>query len=281
MTESKIILVAGASSGLGLAVAGALAEQGHTVYAGARSYREPSRESMGEGGVLVKTVLDVTDDASVGALVDEIVRTEGRIDVLVNCAALIILGAMEDLSLEELNRVMDTNFTGAVRTCRRVLPHMRERGRGLIINFSSGAALIGIPFQGAYCASKSAIEGFSEALRWEVKTRGIDVVIMEPGDNNAGSEKYRLHAARSGEGSPYLEDFKTVTRKIASDEANGAGPEAVARAVVKIVNTRKPRIRYRVFRTFGERLLPLKMLLPTAVAESLFFGYYNLKKGKK
>jgi NAD(P)-dependent dehydrogenase (short-subunit alcohol dehydrogenase family) len=279
--ERKNIIVAGASSGLGLAVARGLAGEGHTVYAGARSFREPSEESVGAaGGVMKKSFLDVTDDASVARFIDGAVRDAGQIDVLVNCAALIILGAVEDLTMEELGRVMDTNFMGTVRACRRVLPHMRVQGRGLIVNFSSGAGLIGIPFQGAYCASKSAIEGFSETLRWEVKTRGIDVVIVEPGDNNAGSEKYRLHAQNAGAESPYAEDFRTVTQKIASDEANGAGPEAVAKTVCRIVEARRPRIRYRVFRLM-ENLLPLKQMLPTGIVEAVFFGYYNMKPKKK
>jgi NAD(P)-dependent dehydrogenase (short-subunit alcohol dehydrogenase family) len=281
MEGKKVVLVAGASSGLGLATADYLFEKGFTVYAGARSYKgEKGEKNGGGGGALRKRFLDVTDEKSIDALVREIVEKEGRIDALVNAFALIILGSAEDISMDEFKKVMDTNFFGTVGMCRRVLPHMRERGRGLIVNFSSGAGLIGIPFQGAYCSSKFAIEGFSEALRWETKNFGIDVVLVEPGDNRAGSEKYRLHAGNAdSEQSPYYEDFRTVTGKIASDEANGAYPGSVAKTVCKILNARKPKIRYRVFRLM-EKMLSLKMVLPSGVVEAVFFGYYNLKPKK-
>lgn len=282
MEERKVVLVAGASSGLGRATAEYLFEKGCTVYAGARSYKEESSEQKAEsGGILRKAYLDVTDEKSVDGMVEDIIRREGRIDVLVNSFALIILGSAEDIGMDEFQNVIDTNFIGVVRMCRHVLPHMREKGRGLIVNFSSGAGLIGIPFQSAYCSSKSAIEGFSEALRWEVKSFGIDVVLVEPGDNRAGSEKYRLHAKKADSPeSPYFEDFKTVTNKIASDEANGAAPVKVAEKVYGILCSRKPRIRYRVFRLM-ENMLPLKLVLPSRIVEMVFYGYYNLKPRKR
>jgi NAD(P)-dependent dehydrogenase (short-subunit alcohol dehydrogenase family) len=285
MSGKKVVLVAGASSGLGLAAAAHLYDKGCIVYAGARSFAAESTELKDEsGGILHKGFLDVTDEGSIEKFVQGVMAVEGRIDVLVNCAAVIVLGSAEDLSMDEYRNVMDTNFFGTVMMCRQVLPHMREKGTGLIINFSSGAGLIGIPFQGAYCSSKFAIEGFSESLRWETKNFGIDVVLVEPGDNNAGSEKYRLHAGKAGSGqSPYAADFKTVTEKIASDEANGAKAGSVAGKVYKIISSRKPRIRYRVFR-LAEKMLPLKMVMPSRLVEMIFFGYYNLKPrvvGKK
>jgi len=281
MIGKKVVLVAGASSGLGLATASYLFDKGCIVYAGARSFASDSTELKQEsGGILHKRPLDVTDERSIERFVQGALAGEGRIDVLVNCAAVIVLGSAEDLSMDEFRKVMDTNFFGTVMMCRHVLPHMREKGRGLIINFSSGAGLIGIPFQGAYCSSKFAIEGFSESLRWETKNCGIDVVLVEPGDNNAGSEKYRLHAVKAGPAqSPYTDDFKAVTAKIASDEANGAKAGSVAGKVFKIMASRKPRIRYRVFR-LAEKMLPLKMVMPSRLVEMMFFGYYNLKSKK-
>lgn len=279
----QVILVSGASSGLGLATASYLAEMGCTVYAGARSYRDQSDiiKSAGSGGVLRKVYLDVSDEGSILELVGNIVRKEGRIDVLINCAAVILYGAVEDLSIEEYRQVYDTNLLGTIRMCQQVLPHMRGQGRGLIINFSSGGGIIGIPFQSAYCSSKFAIEGFSEVLRWEVKNRGIDVVVLEPGDCKSGSQNYRRRATKAvAPQSAYAEDFKTVIEKIDHDEANGADPIAAARRVYRIIMSRRPKIRYNVFRA-AEKLLPLKMLLPTWITELVFFGYYNLKPRKR
>jgi NAD(P)-dependent dehydrogenase (short-subunit alcohol dehydrogenase family) len=278
----KIVLVSGASSGLGLATAQYLYKQGCIVYTGARSYKtDKMGQAVGQNqGALYKAYLDVTNPESIEKLVHEIIQREGRIDVLINCAAVLVLGSVEDISFDEFHKVLDTNLYGDFRMCRSVLPYMREQKKGLIINFSSGAALVGIPFQSAYCSSKYAIEGFSEALRWEVKNFGIDVVLVEPGDAKSGSNAYRLHAkGADSELSPYRFDFKTVTEKIASDEANGSEPEMTARVVYKIITKSKPAIRYNAFR-YLEKLLLLKLLLPTKIAESIFFSYYNLSKTK-
>jgi len=276
----SIVLVTGASSGLGLATAEYLCKQGCIVYAGARSYKMENMEQTPQGnqGALYKVYLDVTDPNSIENLIREIIRREGRIDVLVNCAAILVLGSVEDISMEEFHKVLDTNLYGIFRMCKYVLPFMREQKKGLIINFSSGAGLVGIPFQSAYSSSKFAIEGFSEVLRWEVKNFGIDVVIVEPGDSKSGSSAYRLHAKNaSSDLSPYRSNFKTVTEKIASDEANGADPQKAAQLVYKIITKSKPAIRYNVFRHL-EKLLLLKMILPTWIIELIFFGYYNLTK---
>lgn len=276
--DTKIILVTGASSGLGLATATNLYEKGYTVYAGARSFKTGSTErSQLNQGVLHKVYLDVTDEQSIENLTNDIIRTEGRIDVLVNCAAILILGSVEEIAMEEFHKVLDTNLYGTMRMCRNILPFMRERKKGLIINFSSGAGLVGLPFQSAYSSSKFAIEGFSETLRWEVKNFGIDVVVVEPGDSKSGSKNYRLHSVNSNlEKSPYLANFKSVTEKFTSDEAKGAEPTMVANKVHKIITKSKPHIRYNVFRSV-EKLLGVKMILPSKVVEMIFFGYYNMR----
>ncbi len=272
----KVVLVSGASSGLGLATAKYLCEKGCIVYAGARSYKQESVETA--GGQLHRVYLDVASQDSASQLVERVIREQGRIDALVNCAAVITLGSVEDLTMEEYREVFDTNLFGAIRMCKQVLPQMRAQGDGLILNFSSGGGIIGIPFQSAYCGSKFAIEGFSEVLRWEVKNKGINVVVVEPGDCRSGSQNYRRRAKNAVlPSSEYLEDFKTVTEKIDHDEANGADPVVVAKKVYRILMSRKPKIRYNVFRS-AENLLPLKMLMPTWLTEMLFFGYYNLQK---
>lgn len=276
----KVVLISGASSGLGLSTTKHLYEKGFVVYAGARSYKTESTEqsSNGNQGILHKVYLDVTDQQSIESLIQEIVRKEGRLDVLVNCAAIIVLGSVEDITMGEFQGVMDTNLYGTIRMCRSVLPVMRENKKGLIINFSSGAGLVGLPFSSAYCSSKFAIEGFSEVLRWETKSLGIDVVIVEPGDSKSASAMYRLHTEKAdSDRSVYKANFRTVTEKFASDEANGADPKMAAEKVYKIIMKSKPGIRYNVFRLV-EKMLVLKMILPSSLVESIFYGYYNLKK---
>ena len=207
----KVILVTGASSGLGLAVANHLGNTGHIVYAGARSF---GYETPGEASPR-RVRLDVTDEKSVNDVINSIISAEGRIDVLVNCAAMLVLGSVEDISLGEFENVMNTNLIGTVRMCKAVLPHMRERKTGLIINFSSIMGLLAIPFQCAYSASKFAIEGFSEAISLAAGDFGVKVVIIEPTDHMSGSQKYRPHAEKAkSENSPYRDTFLRVTKKI-------------------------------------------------------------------
>ncbi len=280
--DRKIVLVTGASSGLGLATARHLSEKGCIVYAGARSFKTGIAEQNVQeaGAALYNVYLDVTDEGSIESLTREIIRREGRLDVLVNCAAILMLGSVEDVSMEEFHRVMDTNLYGTMRMCRHVLPFMRKRKKGLIINFSSGAGLVGLPFQSPYSSSKFAVEGFTEVLRWEVKPFGIDVVALEPGDAKSGSHSYRLHAKNAdSKESPYFSNFKIVTGKFASDEANGAEPALAAEKVYKIICKAKPGIRYNVFRLV-EKLLVVKMILPSKIVEEIFFNYYKMKMDK-
>ena len=156
---AQVVWITGASSGLGLHTAQALARNGFTVVAGARSF--------GQG----KTVegchclpLDVTSRESIDAFAEEAIKTIGPPDILVNCAGMLILGACESYTLDELRQVMETNFFSQAAMISKVLPYMREKGKGRIVNFSSINGLLGIPFEGAYTASKHAIEGYAECL---------------------------------------------------------------------------------------------------------------------
>lgn len=278
--DSKIILVSGASSGLGLAVAAHLAEMGNIVYAGARSYKDAAPDESN----LKKVYLDVTDQKGITGLVDKIIETEGRIDVLINCAAILVLGSIEDMTYEEFEKVLLTNTGGVVKTCKAVLPYMRNRNEGQIINFSSIMGLFAIPFQSAYSASKFAIEGFTEALRMETRNYGIKVSLVEPTDHKSGSKKYRPHAAAADLlSSPYRDLFLKVTSKIEFDEANGSEPEKLAKLVGKIVQSRRPRLRY-MSGKFDQKLSVLvKKLVSGRLFESIIYSYYKngLKKEKK
>ena len=231
------VLVAGASSGLGLAVAREAARAGHRVFAGARSFAGQAGESP-EG--CFRLALDVTDPASVSAAVREAERLAGAIDVLILCAARIVLGSCEETSPEELRGVLDTNLVGMARVVQAVLPSMRARGRGLIVPFSSINGLLGTPFTGAYVASKHAVEGWAECLRMECRPFGIRVCVVRPGDFRSGGAAYRQPAGKAGApGSPYAAAYARGVATIARDEAGGGDPARLARAVVRLIGTRR------------------------------------------
>lgn len=268
----KVILVTGASSGLGRAVASHLGNTGHTVYAGARSFKN----EIPDNGNLKKVYLDVTDEKSINELIGNIISKEGKIDVLINCAAMLVLGSVEDISISEFEQVINTNLMGTVRMCKAVLPYMREKKNGLIINFSSIMGLLAIPFQCAYSASKFAIEGFSEALSLETRDLGIKVVIIEPTDHKSGSQKYRPKAKGAmSENSPYRDTFLRVTEKIDYDESHGSEPEKLAEVIGRIVDGKNPKLRYRIGKFDQKLSVTAKRILPGRVFESLIRSYYN------
>ena len=258
--KNKIILVTGASSGLGLAVATHLSETGYIVYAGARSFSNDTSED----GTLKKIHLDVTDQAGIDSTVKKIIETEGRIDVLINCAAIQVLGSVEDLTWEEFENVFLTNTGGVVRMCKAVLPFMRNRNEGQIINFSSIMGLVAVPFQSAYTASKFAVEGFTETLRMETGIM-IKVSMVEPQTTNRFCEIQAHTAAADLLSSPYYDLFRKVTAKIEYDEAHGSEPEKTGQTYRRIASQR-PRRCYmsgkfdRSYRCCSKKILPGKCL---------------------
>ena len=188
--------------------------------------------------------MDVRDDASVRAAVADLVAREGRIDVVVNNAGIAVAGAVEDTSIEEALEQFDVNFFGVLRVCRAVLPHMRARRSGCIVNIGSIAGLVAVPYQGLYSASKFALEGLSEALRLEVRPFGIRVVLIEPGDHRTGLTDNRRATAAARENPAYRDRYERAVARMAADERGGPAPEAVARLVRRIVELKKPRLRY-------------------------------------
>lgn len=271
----SIVLVTGASSGLGFAVARYLFEKGYTVYAGARSFKSENIQQKSEE-YFYSVYLDVTDQASVDMLLEQIKMREGRLDVLVNCAAHLVLGSVEDTSIDEYRGVLETNFLGTLRMCKGVVPIMREQRSGLIINFSSINGVLGIPFQSAYVASKFAIEGFTESLSMEVKNYGIGIVMIEPGDHRSGSKNYRHHAKIADSiSSPYHQYFTKVIHKIEFDETNGSYPTGLASLIYKITLKSKPKLRYTIGRLDQKFSIVLKKLLPGRLFEKIIYDYYN------
>lgn len=221
--------------------------------------------------------MDVTSDASVERGVKWILEREGRLDVVLNCAGVGIAGAVEDTEVDEARAQLETNFFGVLRVCRAVLPAMRRQGGGYLINISSMAGVIGIPFQGYYSASKFAVEGLTEALRMEVKPYGIRVVLIEPGDFHTGFTANRCKTRAAQAGTDYSACMDKALAVMEADETHGPPPDEVGRLVTRIISTPSPRLRYTVGPISERIAVLLKRLLPAGLFEWGLMKYYRLR----
>ncbi|HWY24102.1 MAG TPA: SDR family oxidoreductase [Nevskia sp.] len=266
-----VVLITGASSGIGRCCAEYLHRRGFRVYGTSRRAPESSEAAASYRMI----ALDVTTDESVQAAVALILEREGRIDVVMNNAGDGIAGAVEDTSVEEAKRQFETNFFGALRVCRAVLPSMRARGAGLIVNVSSLGGLLGLPFQGLYSASKFALEGMTEALRMELRPFGVRAVLIEPGDFRTGFTAQR-RPVEAAAGSVYAGHFGKALATMERDEAAGADPLAVARLLERLIATRAPRVRYKVGGFAQTFTIGLRKVLPQKLVEYLMMKLYGL-----
>lgn len=237
MTKKRVALVTGASSGIGEASAHKLLAAGYTVYGTSR------RGAQAGTHPFPLLTLDVTDDASVEAAIEELLRLEGQIDILVNNAGFgIAPAAAEESSVEQARRIFDTNFLGIVRVTRAVIPHMRRQGRGRIINIGSILGIVPLPYVALYAASKHAVEGYTGALDHELRTQGIRVSVIEPAYTKTQFE------ANNIEPDAKLEEYDLIRAKLAKvvSKAMDAAesPEVVADVVVKAAQALRPKVRY-------------------------------------
>ena len=253
--DIKVVLVTGASSGIGQAIARHLAARGWRVFGTSR------RQASSFDGVDMLT-MDVDDDNSVASAVCAIVEKTGRLDAVVNNAGWALMGPIEDTPIAEARAQMETNFFGVLRVCRAVLPIMRERRAGHIVNISSLGGVFGMPFSGIYSASKFAVEGLSESLRLETRRFGIRVVLVEPGDTRSQLPQHRRTAIPVRHTSAYQEIFDRFQAKQAQDEAKAPPPDAVAALVERILRDPRPAVRYSSGMWDQRIVLPLKRWLP-------------------
>jgi short-subunit dehydrogenase len=204
--------------------------------------------------------LDVCSDESAKAAVDLVREKEGRIDILINCAGFALAGAVEDTTHEEAYREFNTNFFGIHRMCRYVAPIMRQNGKGLIINISSTAGLISVPYQSFYSASKYALEAMTEALRMELLPFGIKVSLIEPGDTKTGFTNSRVFVEASKD-SVYKTNFDRSVNRMVKDEQSGPPPIGIVKAVKRIIGSNNPPVR-QVVGPINKALAFLKWILP-------------------
>jgi len=218
--------------------------------------------------------LDVDSDESCRRCVETLIQKAGRIDVLVNNAGYVLTGALEETSIQEAKAQFETNFFGALRVCQVVLPAMRARGSGCIVNMSSLAGLVGLPFAGLYSASKFALEGLTESLRHETRQFNIRVVLVEPGDFRTEiAAKRRFYAPET---SAYRAVFDGFMQRRASHAAASPTPEPIARLVEEILNTERPKLRYAVGLRQQLLLVGAKRLLPQRLFEWAFIRVMGL-----
>lgn len=269
MTDfAKRVLVTGASSGLGKAIAERLVAQGHHVVGTGRRVLNGAVEN---GVALVR--MDITDDGSVARGVEEAVRRLGGIDVLVNNAGLGIQGPAQDIEPELALRLLDTNVLGAHRLCRAVLPGMREQGRGLVINITSVAANFGLPYRSFYSASKAALERYGEALAIEEGRFGIQVVNVQPGEFRTAIAESRLRPERISHA--HVAGYARAMEVLGGSMHYSRDPDDLARVVARIVDSPRPKSTYVVAKGVQRLSVVLKKLLPGRAFQRMVGKHYE------
>jgi NAD(P)-dependent dehydrogenase (short-subunit alcohol dehydrogenase family) len=268
MTEQKVVVITGSSSGIGLLTAVEFARERYRVVATMRDLARSGRleETAQNAGVrdrIEMRRLEVTDFDAIPRTVDEIARDHGRIDVLVNNAGFSVSGFVEDLSLDEIRMQLETNFFGAVAMSKAVLPIMRQQRSGHIIQISSIGGQVAYPMLSAYSASKFALEAFSEALRIETHSLGIRVVLIEPGsfDTDIWTRNVVVAKGALDENSPNRERSRRFSQVIKQSSRRREDPREVARLIVRVAKDPNPKLRYLIGRAVRTQIW-LKRLAP-------------------
>ncbi|MCC7596112.1 oxidoreductase [Janthinobacterium sp. FW305-129] len=260
MNNKKIALVTGASSGIGAASAQGLAQAGYTVYGTSRR----GDQAAASGHAML--ALDVTSDASVAAAVAEVIRREGRIDLLVNNAGFGVAPAgAEESSMAQAQAIFDTNFHGVVRMTLAVLPHMRAQGGGRILNIGSVVGFLPMPYGALYAATKHAIEGYTESLDHEIRGWGIRASVIEPAYTKTTFEANLL--APDSPLSAYRQVRADVTRRLQTLMAGADGPGVVADTVLAAARASRPKLRYTAG-PLAARLRLMRRFLPAALMDA-------------
>jgi NAD(P)-dependent dehydrogenase (short-subunit alcohol dehydrogenase family) len=258
--RSPVVLITGASTGIGRAVASAFAAKGFEVFG---TSRHPQRTEPIPGVELI--ALDVTDSASVTAAASTVVQRAGRIDVLVNNAGFGVIGAAEESSTAQAQELFDTNYFGLVRVTNEVLPYLRAQGGGRIVNVASVLGFLPAPYAAHYAASKHAVEGYSESLDHETRAFGVRVTVVEPGYTSTSFE-----ANATDVDSPvdsYGPTREHVKKVLAQSVQSGDAPEVVARVVLRAATDRAPKPRYPAG-PLARRLSLLKRFAPSGLLDS-------------
>lgn len=265
---SKVILITGASSGIGKAIATYLHAKNYTVYG---TSRNPDKLNLPFNMV----ALDVTDAKTIQTAIAKIIQKEGKIDVLINNAGKGITGSIEDTPTDEMRANFDTNFFGVIDVIKTVLPQMRNQKSGVVINVTSIAGYMGLPFRGIYSASKGALELVTEALSMEVKSFGVKMINVAPGDfaTNIASGRYHTPVY---EDSAYKEKYTENLALMDGHVSSGMDPLVMAKAMRQIIEKSNPKIHYKIGGFMEKFSVVLKRVLPDKTYEKLLMNHYKL-----
>ncbi len=266
---SKVVLITGGSSGIGKSIGEFLSEKGFKVYG---TSRNPNNYPESKFPILS---LDVAKNDTILETVNTIINAEGRIDVLVNNAGAGITGPIEEIPEEEIKANFETNFFGPIKVIKTVLPQMRKQQSGLIINITSIAGYMGLPYRGIYSASKGALELITEAFRMELKGFNIKMTNVAPGDFATNIAAGRYHAPLIPD-SPYKKPYGDTLELMNAHVDNGSDPNLMAKEVFKIINTNNPKVHYKVGEFMQKFSIVLKRILPGTVYEKLLMNHYKL-----
>ena len=266
---SKVVLITGGSSGIGRSIGEFLQSKGYTVYG---TSRNPDKITKSLFPLLA---LEVKDVNTIKLAVANVIATSGRLDILINNAGVGITGALEEIPMEEIKNNFDTNLFGPIAVMKAVLPQMRQQKSGLIINITSIAGYMGLPYRGIYSASKGALELITESLRMEVKDFGVSITNVAPGDFATNIASGRFHAPLvqgSAYEIPYGNTLKTMNEHVDS----GSNPNEMAEAIYKIIQNPNPKIHYKVGAFLQKFSIVLKRILPDKVYEKMLLNHYKL-----
>lgn len=248
--NQRVAIVTGSSSGIGLDTSITLAQNGFLTYATMRNLDKSSiiETAAEKEKIPIRVVeLDVTDDRSVNDAIQRIVSEIGKIDVLVNNAGYGLVGAFEDLSMEEIKSQYETNVFGLMRVTQKVLPIMRKQESGIIVNVSSGAGIFGYPGGSAYVSTKFAVEGLTESISYELESFGIKVVLIEPGFIRTNFANAMILAKKAQDpNSPYSAMMQTIQSNSSEMAKNASPVDSVSSAILKAVTSTRPNLRYLV-----------------------------------
>ena len=269
MKIQKVVLITGGSSGIGKSVGEFLSSKGFIVFG---TSRNPEKYNDSKFQLLK---LDVSDMASIQLAVKSIIETAGRLDVLINNAGAGITGPVEEIPMEDIKRNFETNFFGPINVMKSVLPYMRLQHSGMIINITSIAAYMGLPYRGIYSTSKGALELLTEAMRMEVKDFNIQMTNVAPGDFATNIASGRYHAPVL-DVSPYKIPYSNTLKLMDEHVDAGKDPLLMAKAIHKIILTEKPKVHYKVGEFMQKFSIVLKRILPDKVYEKMLQNHYKL-----
>ncbi|UYW02197.1 SDR family oxidoreductase [Flavobacterium agricola] len=265
----KVILITGGSSGIGKSIGEYLQKQGYIVYGTSRTPEKITNS------LIPLVALDVRDVVSIKQCINQVIEKEGRLDVLINNAGVGITGPLEEIPMEEIKNNFETNLFGPIETMRAVLPQMRKQKSGLIINITSIAGYMGLPFRSVYSSSKGALELITESLRMEVKQFGIEVTNVAPGDFATDIASRRFHAPVLLN-SPYKKVYGQQLATINEHVSGGSDPIEMAQGIAKIIKNGNPNVHYKIGAFMQKFSIVLKRILPDKMYEKMLMNHYKL-----